>query len=371
MDSSFSREITPAPSEPVTLRLIAQHVGCSVATVSMALKNHPRISEAVRTEVQQVAARLGYRPNPRLGELMATLRAYKSVRFQSTVCALLDVPEAEASPYVLGLLEGVRARAKQHGYAVTVERVTPDQPRAEALHRRLQNCGVRGVLLLPPEEDLDDCSDWLDWNQYTVVSLSSAIHKPVFDTVRPNWPNSVREAIHQLADQGAKRVGSVLIGRLDQVFRGLLSASVTSVCEHKGIGHTKPFRLPPLPENSKSPMLWHRDLQLSGPIPGFLEWFVAERPDALLVACESLARNVVADLSLLGPVTVKIAVVDKPAGSSFPGVIERLHDIGATGMSLLDLKLKSNSTGEAAYARSVVIDGYWEEAAPLATFSNA
>jgi LacI family transcriptional regulator len=46
----------------------------SHATVSLALRNDPRISPATKRKVFAAARRLGYRPDPHLAELMDLLR---------------------------------------------------------------------------------------------------------------------------------------------------------------------------------------------------------------------------------------------------------------------------------------------------------
>ena len=47
----------------VTLKDIAEVVGCSVNTVSLALKNSPRISEATRNKIQKAAKDMNYASN--------------------------------------------------------------------------------------------------------------------------------------------------------------------------------------------------------------------------------------------------------------------------------------------------------------------
>ena len=44
----------------ITLKTIAEHCDCSVNTVSLALRNDSRISEATLRKVQQAADELGY-----------------------------------------------------------------------------------------------------------------------------------------------------------------------------------------------------------------------------------------------------------------------------------------------------------------------
>lgn len=46
-----------------TIKDIAKLAGVSISTASRALNDNPRISEATRTKVKQIAAELGYSPN--------------------------------------------------------------------------------------------------------------------------------------------------------------------------------------------------------------------------------------------------------------------------------------------------------------------
>ncbi len=45
-----------------TIKDIAKLAGVSISTASRALNDNPRISEATRTKVKQIAAELGYSP---------------------------------------------------------------------------------------------------------------------------------------------------------------------------------------------------------------------------------------------------------------------------------------------------------------------
>ncbi len=55
------------PPNRITLKTIAEYCDCSVNTVSLALRNDSRISEATLRKVQQAADELGYiRNSPRL-----------------------------------------------------------------------------------------------------------------------------------------------------------------------------------------------------------------------------------------------------------------------------------------------------------------
>lgn len=64
-------------SNPCNLRAVARAAGVSVATASMALRDDPLVAAATRAKVQSSAARLGYRINPLVSELMGALRHRK------------------------------------------------------------------------------------------------------------------------------------------------------------------------------------------------------------------------------------------------------------------------------------------------------
>ncbi|HEX8295693.1 MAG TPA: helix-turn-helix domain-containing protein, partial [Chthoniobacteraceae bacterium] len=57
----------------VSLRDIARVLGISHATVSLALRDHPRISLGLRKKIQQTATEMQYRPDP----MLAALASYK------------------------------------------------------------------------------------------------------------------------------------------------------------------------------------------------------------------------------------------------------------------------------------------------------
>ena len=53
----------------ITVRDIAKEVGVSHTTVSLALRNNPRISDKLREKIQNKAKEMGYSPDPMLSAL--------------------------------------------------------------------------------------------------------------------------------------------------------------------------------------------------------------------------------------------------------------------------------------------------------------
>ena len=59
-----------------TLRDVALAAGCHYSTVSLALRDHPRIPSETKSRIREAAKRLGYRPDPAL----AALSAYRTIK---------------------------------------------------------------------------------------------------------------------------------------------------------------------------------------------------------------------------------------------------------------------------------------------------
>ena len=58
-----------------SIRSIAKEAGVSIATVSLALRNHPKIRLKERRRIQRIAAAAGYKTNALLANLLAQLRS--------------------------------------------------------------------------------------------------------------------------------------------------------------------------------------------------------------------------------------------------------------------------------------------------------
>ena len=89
----------------VTISDVARAVGVATSTVSRALTQPGRVSEALRQRVAAAAAELGYHANPQA-------RSLTSGRTHSIALLIPDV----TNPYFFDLIRGTQAQAKAHGY---------------------------------------------------------------------------------------------------------------------------------------------------------------------------------------------------------------------------------------------------------------
>src|SRR5262245_33447800 len=101
----------------VTISEVARAAEVSTATVSHALNGTGRVSEATRSRVREVAARLGYRPNA-AGRTLRTGRtgvlALAVTTFGRKTWAFSEVA------YYAQMIAAATAAAHRHGYALAV-----------------------------------------------------------------------------------------------------------------------------------------------------------------------------------------------------------------------------------------------------------
>ena len=97
-----------------TIKDIAQRAGVSVSTASRALNDNPRISQATRLKVKQVASELNYQPN---------YNAQNLTRGESNMVGLVfpvTSDTAPANPFHIDLMRGVSSALKPLQYEMVV-----------------------------------------------------------------------------------------------------------------------------------------------------------------------------------------------------------------------------------------------------------
>ena len=121
---------------PMTMKDIARELGISVATVSRALKNSPRISEERRRAIQQYAQEHNFYPNV-IGE------ALRHSRKPTKIIGII-VPEF-THYYFSSILTGIEETAMAHGYYIIVALSNEQYEREVRICEkflRLKVCGV-------------------------------------------------------------------------------------------------------------------------------------------------------------------------------------------------------------------------------------
>ena len=191
----------------VTLTEVAKAAGVSVSAVSYALRGAANIPAETAARVRAAAEKLGYRPNARVGELMAHIRQAR--------------PLAKAEPLALVYLEGDRAAAKKNGFAQVVETAARKHAaecgyRLDAFWlsevdgnaRRLAGIlvarGISGVLFAPTAGRERIELDW-PWESFAVAVVGMSELSVAPPRAGHHHYEAMREVLRRLAAAGVKR----------------------------------------------------------------------------------------------------------------------------------------------------------------------
>lgn len=184
----------------VRLRDIADDVGLSVSAVSMALTDHPRISEKAKKRVREAAAELGYVAN-------AAGRALRSKRAETIALA---VPNTSAHvfghQYFMHLLEGVTQVAAEHAAHVLVSTNAANADRSGAYDRVLRSGAADGVIVTSAAVGDPDFQHLVETG-LPVVLLGSYTGPTPVDSVGVDNVSAARAATeHLILTHGLRRL---------------------------------------------------------------------------------------------------------------------------------------------------------------------
>lgn len=190
---------------------LADALGVNVSTVSLALRDDPRISAATRERVKAEALRQGYKSNPLVNAWLRQVRRPGTAPAGVGIALLLGIdfsPEMARDPYYKILVDGARAQARAMGYIVTEIRFgSHDEASLRKAIARLRYCGVRGVLILDPEERISSAVVKDLETDFAVVILLRAGGGNRFHFVGTNIGFNTILALSKLQEMGCRRIG--------------------------------------------------------------------------------------------------------------------------------------------------------------------
>ncbi|MGN6724829.1 MAG: LacI family DNA-binding transcriptional regulator [Tepidisphaeraceae bacterium] len=185
----------------VSLRDVAREAKVSVATVSMAINGHPRISRATSTRIQRLVDRMGYQPN-RLAQSLSS-------KHTNVVAIMLPaLRHAFADAYFGEVISGVCDKAGKMGYKVMLEQAKPDFIKEKQHVRIFERRYVDGVLCL----GMNDRHRWLgDFQQAgcPAMLVDNALDDGKMDSVHCDYASGAEQVMNYLLQLGHRKIGLI------------------------------------------------------------------------------------------------------------------------------------------------------------------
>jgi LacI family transcriptional regulator len=330
---------------------IAREVGVTAAAVSLALKNHPSISEARREQIHSAAARLGYLPNA-----MATALAHHrhQSRFHPVQAALAfinsypDPTELRAKPSFEDCWRGATMAAEKFGYRLEEFSANEKQP-LKRLERIFLTRNIRGIIIgpLPPG---DPGVNWesFAWNKFAVVRCGFREQSPPFHFVTSAQATNTMLAFDKMRERGYKRIGFAGYWDKARMFgAGFLWSQLEASLQ---------TRVPPFLFSKDTPEL-NQQRQ-------FEQWLKTAEPDAILT--DSLAApSMLERAGYRVPEDIGLAATNVRDMPMDAGIDQNSEEIGR-GCTLAVISLiHDGDFGKPEFTRELLVRGKWVDGKSL------
>lgn len=331
----------------VTLRDVAAAVGVHYSSVSLALRDHPRISRKVTAKIKKIAAKMGYTPDPALSALNAYRKTKLQAHYQSTIAWIDNWPnnirlrdQPTFNEYFLGASE----RARQLGYEIEEFRLQENTLSPAQVSRILRNRGIKGLLLAPQPSAGMQLPLTYEW--FSTITFGYSLKPRVFHLVTNHQLHSADLAYSQLKALGYKRIGLFVYADHDEkVENAYLNGRWRYY--HNNPGET---RIPPGLVNPGDSV--HEV---------FKRWFSHNSPDvivsvgslAIIDWLKGLGKTVPSDVGL-----ANLSVAENDEDMS--GVYESGRLIGRTAVDFLVGMLQRGEAGTPQTPIRILVEGLWK-----------
>ena len=206
---------------PPTSRDVAAAAGVNQSTVSRALRNDPKIRPALREKIQQCARDLGYRPNPFVSALTASVRGYRRSPKGATLALLDCYPKKDLYHYVT-YQRGAERRARELGFQSEVFNLEELGGSFKRLNQVLWTRSILGVLILPVPLGFDISE--LAFDRLATSTVDTSLHHVPIHRAEPDYFQGMHVALKALEERGYKRpcfcTTRAEVGLLDEEWLG-------------------------------------------------------------------------------------------------------------------------------------------------------
>lgn len=324
----------------ITLKHIAAAAGVSTATVSMALRNSPRIPAGTRARIEAIATALNYQPDPLIAALASRRSGRASVDL-GTIAYLTAFPSREGwkrnlfSPAVHA---GATGRAMQQGYRIEHFWLREPGMTARRLSDILLARGIRGLCIAPLPSGFGHLN--LAWQHFCPAAVGYSMVRPSLNRACPHHFQGMLLALKNLRRLGYRRIGVALENRVSQIVVHNWLAGILIFRQSHGPASVACFRYEK-PDK--------RELE---------KWIRRHRPHAMVVSDVALIPWI-KDLGVAIPGEMGLITLERyPA---YAGLDQKADKVGAAAVDLIIGSIQRNETGLPRDPKVVMVEGAWTD----------
>lgn len=343
-------EPDPTPAR-LSLRDIGKQLGVSHVTVSLALRDNPRISKAMREKIQQLAVELGYKPDPMLTAL-SQYRRSKATTPISAVIAWINAwnPAKKLRSYKEFDMYwiGASKAAAKFGYRLEEFQLDEDYS-TERLHQILTARGIRGILL-PPQRPHPDWGSF-PWEQYSVVRFGRSLKNPATHVVTADQVANTMVAFQKIRERGYQRIGFVT-HEINSLERGHLFEAGFLMAQRT------------VPAKQRLPICVIGEGPRTGRAEAVTAWRKRHHPDAIFTDTGDMP-DILKRAGIRVPRDVALAVTTLLDSSANAGIDQHPEEIGRVGFLMLNSLINDGARGIPPIFRQNLVEGAWVDGSML------
>ena len=327
------------------MQQIGQAAGVSKSAVSLALRNDPRIPEATRLRIQNIAREMGYRRNPVVDSLMTQLRAGRQPTFQANLGLINCSPLQDLSKNhtFRRLREGVIRRAEDLGYGIEEFWLQQPDMRPQRLKQIVETRGIRGLILIaalsPSTIDQGYIDFWYDF-ACSVIGVTHLNNK--LNCSSNDQYLTARRATEKVLELGYKRPMLVIPSDDDALLEDKFSAGFYSITRSLAAGD----------------QLNVVSLNIADPGAALLA-IRQQKPD-VVITNKSELYNALQDDGVSLPKDLGLVHLDwHDALANMAGMRQNNRVVGSAGVDLVVGQLQKNEFGSQEFPKVVQIESIW------------
>jgi LacI family transcriptional regulator len=333
---------------------VAREAKVHQTTVSLALRNDPRLPPETRARIRALARDMGYRPDPMLSALNFYRTSKDEAKAQPTMAFLVRSRNKRwGSTFYADeqFLKGARRACERLGYRLVVFPVGNGAAEGQRLTRIFRSRGIGGLIVAGLDITLRQLD--MEWDHFSALCIESQHLRLSLHTVGNNQTAITRTAIRRMCELGYRRIG-LTVGEVEEASLGkpFSAGYLVEAHENRRLVRVPPLLLRPSDEHGT------RAATIKA-------WVHRYKIDAVLSNWSSMP-DMLRSMGFRIPQDLGVATLDyNPIRGAMAGIRQSHELVGERAVEALSLLMKTNQRGRIRLPNTTLVDGLWQDGADL------
>jgi DNA-binding LacI/PurR family transcriptional regulator len=348
----------------MNMKELAKLCGLSVGAVSKAFHNHPSIPTGTRERVLQIAANIGYAPNPELSRFMQSV-AHSRHKHEKPIVGVVfpwsreqDLTNEAKDPTINSIWRGLQASSRTMGYRLDPFWLGDPEMTGKRLMSILSARGLEAIILFSCPGAYDKAD--IDLSRLSCVAIGRILLNRPPITIEIDSFEASGLAMRNAMAMGYKVPGCILMDRNIEQDDGRLQSCLNYFQRRY---FAKSRNVPNLIMTTQHDKPW--SLPDSRQIRSLGTWIRTQKPDVIFSPYNEV-RTWIETAGFAIPSQIGFISLNNPEIGGNAGISYDWEYMGKKAMVLLDNLLAKHSRGAPNYSEFYSIGPQWVEGSSIA-----